>query len=139
VQEGLPFDPAKPVVVSDFLPKEGGMGQRLVIYGENFGSDPKEVDVHIGGKKAIVINALGNSIYCIVPKQAFGGEIEVEVSGQDKKVVGKSPVNFTYERKMVVSTVVGYRNSRGDEPWKDGKFKDEDQNKMASGFWNESF
>src|SRR5690606_20963730 len=76
-QEGLPFDPAKAVVVTDFLPKEGGMGQRLVIYGENFGTDPKEVKVHIGGKEALVINALGTSIYCLVPKQAFGGEIEV--------------------------------------------------------------
>ena len=138
-QEGLPFDPAKPVVVSDFLPKEGGMGQRLIIYGENFGTDPKEVKVHIGGRPAIVINALGTSLYCLVPKQAFGGEIEVEVSGNDKKVVGKSSIDFEYLRKMVVSTVIGYRNDRGDEPWRDGKFKDQDQNKMASGFWNSSF
>jgi len=40
---------------------------------------------------------------------------------------------------MVVSTVIGYRNSRGDEPWRDGKFKDADQSKMASGFWEPSF
>lgn len=138
-EEALPFDAAKPVVVSSFLPKEGGMGQRLVIYGENFGNDPKKLTVLIGGKKATVVGAKGNSLYCLVPRQAFGGEIEVQVTEDNKVVVGKSAVAFDYQRKMVVSTIIGYRNSRGDEPWRDGKFKDPDQNKMASGFWNPSF
>ncbi len=138
-QEAIPFDPSKPVVVSDFLPKEGGMGQRLVIYGENFGTDPKNITVLIGGKEAVVISTQGNSLYCLVPRQAFGGEIEVLVSNNDKKVSGKSAIAFDYQRKMVVSTVIGYRNARGDEPWRDGKFKDSDPTKMASGFWNASF
>jgi len=139
IGEAKPFDPTKPVVVSDFSPKSGGMGQRLIIYGQNFGNDPKNVAVYIGGKKAVVINALGESLYCLVPKQAFSGDIEVRVGGEDKPVIGKAENNFEYQRKMVVSTIVGYRNARGDEPWKDGKFKDADQNKMASGFWEPSF
>lgn len=139
IGEAMPFDPTKPVVVSDFSPKSGGMGQRLIIYGQNFGNDPKNVAVYIGGKKAVVINALGESLYCLVPKQAFSGDIEVRVGGEDRPVIGKAENNFKYQRKMVVSTVVGYRNARGDEPWKDGKFKDADQSKMASGFWEPSF
>jgi len=139
VGEAMPFDPSKPVVVSDFSPKSGGMGQRLIIYGQNFGNDPKNVAVYIGGKKAVVINVLGESLYCLVPKQAFSGDIEVRVGGEDRPVIGKADNNFEYQRKMVVSTIVGYRNARGDEPWKDGKFKDADQNKMASGFWESSF
>lgn len=139
VGEAMPFDPSKPVVVSDFSPKSGGMGQRLIIYGQNFGNDPKNVAVYIGGKKAVVINVLGESLYCLVPKQAFSGDIEVRVGGEEKPVIGKSEEKFEYKRKLVVSTLAGYRNSRGDEPWKDGKFKDTDQNKMASGFWLSSF
>lgn len=137
-QGAIPFDPSQPVVVSDFLPKSGGMGQRLVIYGKNFGNDKNDVQVFIGGKEAVVISTQGESIYCMVPRQAFNGEIEVRVGGENK-VIGKSAVAFDYERKMVVSTLLGYRNQRGDEPWRDGKFKDPDQNKMASGFWEPSF
>ncbi|MFZ4261770.1 IPT/TIG domain-containing protein [Sphingobacterium sp. HJSM2_6] len=136
--EATPFDPNQPVVVSDFMPKTGGMGQRLVIYGKNFGDDPSKVQVFIGGKEAVVINTAGESIYCLVPKQAFSGDIEVRVGDQDK-VIGKSGQAFNYQRKLVVSTLLGYRNERGDEPWRDGKFEDNDQNKMASGFWNPSF
>ncbi|WP_293899316.1 MULTISPECIES: IPT/TIG domain-containing protein [unclassified Sphingobacterium] len=139
VNEGIPFDPSQPVVVSDFAPSSGGVGQRLVIYGKNFGNDPKNVAVFIGGKQAVVVNALGESLYCLVPKQAFKGDIEVRVGNQDKQVVGKAEKIFDYQRKMVVSTLAGYRNARGDEPWRDGKFKDADENKMASGFWEPSF
>lgn len=134
-----PFDPSKPVVVSDFSPKSGGMGQRLVIYGDNFGDDPEAVTVLIGGKEAKVINVKGESLYCLVPRQAFSGEIEVQVKRGAQQGVGKAAAVFDYERKMVVSTIIGYRNARGDEPWKDGKFKDPDETKMASGFWEPSF
>jgi len=138
-EEALPFDPSSPVVVSDFNPTSGGMGQRLVIFGKNFGNDPKKVSVFIGGKKAVVINVQGESLYCLVPKQAYKGDIEVRVANNEKQVVGKADKLFDYQRKMVASTVIGYKTDRGDEPWKDGKFKDPDQNKMASGFWNSSF
>src|SRR5690606_21899965 len=134
-----PFDASKPVVVSDFNPKSGGMGQRLVIYGQNFGDDPKDIKVIIGGKEAKVINVLGQSLYCLVPRQAFGGDIEVRVGKSNREVIGKANQRFDYKRNMVVSTLIGYRNDRGDEPWKDGKFKDADQNNMASGFWEPSF
>lgn len=137
--EALPFDPSKPVVVRDFLPKTGGVGQRLVIYGENFGNDRENVQVFIGGKKAVVIGVKGDAIYCFVPGQAYSGEIEVRVGDQSNAAIGKAEENFVYIRKMVVSTLLGYKNDRGDEPWKDGKFKDKDPIKMASGFWEDSF
>jgi len=139
VVEAQPFDPSKPVLVSDFNPRSGGMGQRLVIFGQNFGNDLKNISVFIGGKEAKVINVLGESLYCLVPRQAYRGDIEVRVGNNERQVIGKSEVPFDYQRKLVVSTVIGYRNDRGDEPWRDGKFKDADQNKMASGFWEPSF
>ncbi|WP_230981268.1 IPT/TIG domain-containing protein [Echinicola salinicaeni] len=136
---GESFDPSQPVVVSNFTPSSGGAGQRLVIYGKNFGNDPDIVSVFIGGKEATVINVKGDALYCLVPRQAFGGEIEVRVGGDGREVSGSSSKDFNYERKMVVSTLIGYKNDRGDEPWKDGKFKADDPSDMASGFWRPSF
>ncbi|OYX86415.1 MAG: hypothetical protein B7Y83_01415 [Flavobacteriales bacterium 32-34-25] len=133
-----PFDSSKPVEVSGFLPKSGGAGQRLVIYGTNFGTDPDIVKVFIGGKEATVIGVNGESIYCLVPSKAILGDIEVRIGEVEKQVIAYSDTKFDYQRKMVVSTVVGYRNSRGDEPWKDGKFLSANQNEMASGFWQPS-
>lgn len=133
------FDPSQPVLVTDFIPKSGGAGQRLVIYGKNFGTDPDIVKVFVGGKEATVIGVNGESIYCLVPMKAIAGDIEVRIGGDDRLIVGRADSNFDYQRKMVVSTLIGYKNDRGDEPWKDGKFFSENQNEMASGFWNESF
>ena len=134
-----PFDSSKPVKVSGFTPESGGAGQRLVIYGDNFGTDPDIISVFIGGKEAVVISANGESLYCLVPGQAFTGEVEVRVGEESRQVIGYSDTNFDYERKMVVSTLAGYKSDRGDQPWKDGKFTAEKENDMASGFWNQSF
>ncbi|UGU16474.1 IPT/TIG domain-containing protein [Sinomicrobium kalidii] len=134
-----PFDPSNPVEISGFTPGSGGAGQRLVIYGQNFGTDPGIVSVFIGGKEAKVISVNGESLYCLVPRQAFDGDIEVRVGRGDRQVIAYSDKHFEYQRKMVVSTLIGYKNDRGDEPWKDGKFKSDDQNEMASGFWEPSF
>ena len=133
------FDPSQPVVVTGFTPESGGAGQRLVIYGKNFGTDPALVKVLIGGKEAKVISVNGESLYCLVPKQAFNGDVEVRVGEEERQVIAYADTDFDYQRKMVVSTLVGYKNDRGDEPWKDGKFTSDDQNEMASGFWNDSF
>jgi len=130
----LPFDPSQPVVVSDFLPKTGGMGQRLVIYGKNFGNNPDIVRVIIGGKEAKVISVEGESLYCLVPRQAFGGTIEVLV-GTDDPVRAEADEIFDYQRKMVVSTLAGYKNDRDDQGWKDGSFKKNvSDSERASGF-----
>jgi len=32
------YDPSRPVTVTDFIPKEGGVDQKLVVYGSNFGN-----------------------------------------------------------------------------------------------------
>ena len=134
-----PFDSSKPIEVSGFNPESGGAGQRLVIYGKNFGTDPSMVSVLVGGKEAKVISVNGESLYCLVPKQAFDGDIEVRIGGRDKEVIAYADTAFDYQRKKVASTLIGYKNDRGDEPWKDGKFKSDDQIEMASGFKNASF
>lgn len=78
-----PYDPSKPVLVSDFLPKEGGAYQKMVIYGENFGNDSSLVNVTIGGKKAVIINVQSNNMYVFVPSGAFSGEVAVTVGSDN--------------------------------------------------------
>ena len=101
------FDPNIPVQVSGINPTTGGFGQRLVISGENFGNDPSIVNVFVGGKKAIVINVKNHSIYCLVPSQAYSGEIEVQISNGDNPVVSTiAEAKFEYVRKQLVSTLI---------------------------------
>lgn len=142
--EAKPFDPSQPVKITDFTPKEGGVGQRLVIYGNNFGNDPSIINVSIGGKKAKVIGVGNDGLYVLVPSKAYEGidlkgTIEVRIGDEGNPVIGEAGDKFTYQLKMVVSTLAGYKNDKGDEPWKDGKFKAQSELSMASGFKNSSW
>lgn len=126
-------DPSKPVVITDFLPKTGGVGQRMVIYGSNFGNDTSIVHVTIGGKGAKVIGLSDEALYCIVPEKAYNGNIEVRIgSGVNPKVATATEL-FAYQRKMVVTTLAGYEDERGNYETKDGPFKD------CGGFSNPSW
>ena len=121
----IAFNPNNPVQVSGINPTTGGFGQRLVIYGENFGNDPSIVNVLVGGKKAIVINVKSESIYCLVPSQAYSGEVEVQITNGDAPVVSAvAEVKFEYVRKQLVSTLCGSRRDDGGYDTKDGPFND---------------
>ncbi|MEA4918060.1 IPT/TIG domain-containing protein [Proteiniphilum sp.] len=125
------YDPSKPVLVSDFTPDEGGAYQKMVIYGDNFGNDSSLVNVTIGGKKAVLISVKGNSLYCMVPSGAFSGIVTVSVgSGANMKTTTANKI-FNYQKKMVVGTLVGYRNEYDNQGWKDGPFE------IAAGFRND--
>lgn len=127
------FDPSKPVVISDFTPKEGGAYQKIVIYGENFGADPSLVKVNIGGKDATIISTQGTSLYCFVPSGAFSGEIKVSVGEGENVQVATASTSFVYQKKMVVGTLCGYRNNNDDQGWKDDPFE------TCAGFRNDGF
>lgn len=120
-----PHDPSQPVLVTDFIPKAGGVGQRLVIYGDNFGNDPEVIQVFIAGKEAHVIGVQGESLYCIVPEKAYSGTIEIYINGE---LITTADQVFNYERKKVVSTLIGFKNELDDQGWIDGKFD------VAAGF-----
>ena len=116
-----PYDPSQPVTVTDFAPKAGGANTRMIIYGSNFGTDSSIVFVKIGGKEAKVINAKGNSLYCITPQQCYEGTIEVKVGEQDVIVSSK----YKYVPQKVVSTLCGYVDEKGNgEIIKEGPFSD---------------
>ncbi len=124
VSGGGSYDPGKSVTITDFIPKEGGVGQKLVVYGDNFGNDTSKVKVTIGGKRAVLINVKNNGLYCFVPEKAFSGEIEVAVGDSTLGVqTAKAAEKFNYQRKEVVSTLCGYRNQFDDQGWHTGPFE----------------
>lgn len=127
VEEEAGYDSSKPVVVTDFTPKEGGVGTNLVIYGENFGNDLSKIKVVIGGQVAKVIKLKNNSLYCIIPDKAYEGDIQITVLGEDKEELAKaeSKETFAYAKKVLVSTFLGkYYPVSTDFVEKEGPFND---------------
>ncbi|HTN36178.1 MAG TPA: IPT/TIG domain-containing protein [Arachidicoccus sp.] len=127
------YDPGQEVVVTNFFPTTGGGGQQLVIYGKNFGDDKSIVSVKIGGKQATVITVHDDGIYCIVPDRAYSGEIEVNVGTASTQQMVAAAKPFDYQRRMVVSTLAGKKDERGNYDIKDGTFAD------CGGFLNPSW
>lgn len=103
------FDPSKPIVITDFTPKEGGLGSRLVLYGNNFGNDISKIRVTIGGQKANVIGIKNQSLYCFVPARAYDGGIEVSILGNEGEEIAytEAEEKFLYQKKMLVTTLLG--------------------------------
>ncbi len=84
--KGDPHDPSKAIKVTDWSPKEGGSGQQMVIYGENFGNDPSIIKVAVGGNEAVVISAVGNAIYCTVPSKP-ATDVAPDFNGTEDEVI----------------------------------------------------
>jgi hypothetical protein len=130
-QDELPqevgYDPSKAVTVTDFYPKEGSVGNNLVIYGENFGNDLSKIKVMIGGKPAKVIGVKNNAIYCIIPEKAYAGDIQVTILGGNNEELahGAAKEPLSYTRKLLVSTFLGkYYQVPSNFEEKEGPFND---------------
>jgi len=127
VKTEVEYDPSKPVTVTDFFPKEGGVGNNLVLYGDNFGNDPSKIKVTIGGKTAKVVGVKNNSVYCVVPEKAYAGDIQVTILNDNKEELAKVAAKevFSYTRKLLVSTFLGkYYQVASDFQEKEGPFND---------------
>lgn len=107
------YDPSKPVVFNEFLPKEGGVGTKLVIRGANFGSDTALVRVYVNDKSATVVGVADTRIYAVVPRRADVGPVRVEIGKDAEKQTFTFEENFDYEFSQVVSTLCGYTNNDG--------------------------
>ena len=121
------FDPSKETVITDFSPKEGGVGTNLIIYGKNFGNDLSRTKVTIGGQPAKVIGVHNGSLYCVIPEKAYDGNIEVSIVDGSGEVQAKAEAeqSFSYVRKWLVSTFLGkYYEVASDFVEKEGPFDD---------------
>jgi len=120
------FDPRKDVIVSDFSPKEGGANTRMILTGTNFGTDPSRIKITIGGLEAKVIGTTGAELYCVVPSSAYEGTIVLRMLSENDEEIVKTTLDekFDYQRKVIVSTLLGYKDDKGDFRVIDGPFDD---------------
>ena len=105
----VPYNPDKSVTVSSFSPEKGRYGTRLMIEGDNFGTDTSKIIVSVGGVKAKVISSTGSLIYCIVQARSYEGTIEVSILGANEEPVATAVAGqkFLYETQLLVSTIIG--------------------------------
>lgn len=97
-------DPSKPIVVSSFTPNKGGAKDKILLNGENFGTDASKIEVFFNQKKAAVVSSSGNRIYAIVPRLP-GDNPTVTVVINEKSAVYEE--TFTYVAQAQVTTVTG--------------------------------
>lgn len=127
LKDAAAFDASRSIKVTNCLPDSGGIGTRVIVYGENFGNDTAAVNVTIGGRKARVLSCRSNSLLCIVPSKAWTGEVKVAVNSETgEEIQSREWENlFKYQSPMVVSTFLGttYENNTKYDT-KPGPFED---------------
>ena len=103
-KSGIEHDPSKPIVVTSFFPDSGRIRERVILDGENFGTDPSKIRVYFNRKRAAVVGSTGNRMYAIVPRTP-GDTCQVSVAvGNDSVVYDK---DFRYKITVSVSTICG--------------------------------
>ncbi|MCU4164416.1 IPT/TIG domain-containing protein [Carboxylicivirga caseinilyticus] len=128
------YDPTQPVTITDFTPKSGGANEQMIIYGSNFGSDADIIHLTIGGEEAKVIGVKDKIIYCLIPRQADEGTLEIQVGeGDNVSAVATIDEKLQYIKRTLVSTLCGEVNDDGEYETKDGTFDD------CGGFFNPSW
>ena len=120
VIKGKPFDPSKEVVFERFFPDSGGVGTKLIIVGENFGTDPDLVNVTVNNKRAAVIGVNETRIYAVVPTRADTGKIAVTIGDATKSYDHTFDKDFIYQFRQNVSTISGQTNMDGEGDVVDG-------------------
>ena len=111
----IPYNPAQPVVVKDFQPKEGGVRTQVLIEGSNFGTDLSLINVYLDDVPLNVISSSGTMMYVSVP-QAIPSTQEAPLTvqiGKDSNIQEvKSTDDFKYIIEPYVSTLAGYIDPR---------------------------
>lgn len=97
-------DPAKPILVTTFSPTEGGAKDKILLNGENFGTDVSRIEVYFNNKKAAVISSSGNRIYAIVPRLPGANPVIKVIVGENSAAYNES---FLYTPQAQVTTVTG--------------------------------
>jgi len=101
----IPYDPNKPVLLTEFIPETGGMASQMIVKGSNFGTDPNQLRVYFNKKRAKVIKTIGNLAYVLTPKLP-GDTCTISV------VVGKD--SLTYDKDFYYKTMVQVYTIAGD-------------------------
>ncbi|MDD2315555.1 MAG: IPT/TIG domain-containing protein [Proteiniphilum sp.] len=102
-------DPSKPVVFTDFSPKEGAVRTLVFIEGSNFGTDVSNIEVTIGGISAPVIGSSGTKICVMTPRRSGQGDVAVRIKDKEGKVIKEHQFEeqFTLHQALQVNTLTG--------------------------------
>jgi hypothetical protein len=110
-----PYDPSKPVLITDFEPKTGGLATQVIINGSNFGTDASKLKVYFNSKQAKIIRTIGDLAYLLVPKLPGDTCVVSVVMGKDSLLYDEP---FYYKTTVQVSTIAGTPHE--DRQTKDG-------------------
>lgn len=103
------YDPNQPIQLTSFSPSEGGVRDKILLDGENFGTDPTKIKVYFNRTKASVISSNGKRIYAIVPRLP-GDDCKISVVIGDDSVAYEN-ATYTYNTTASVSTITGNGSS----------------------------
>lgn len=110
-----PPDSNREIVFASFSPDSGGLGTKLVLRGENFGTDTSYVKVTVNNKKAKVVGVNDSVIYAVVPARADTGYVDLYIGKDEAKKKHSLSKEFLYLFKRNVTTIVGQHNQEGRE------------------------
>jgi DNA-binding beta-propeller fold protein YncE len=103
-EEAPEYDPGKPVTLTDFYPDSGKIATKVLLNGENFGSDPEKIRVYFNQKRAGVVGSSGSMMYVVTPRMPGDECVVSVVIGNDSVVYDKT---FKYSTSISVQTIAG--------------------------------
>lgn len=104
-----PYDSNKPIIIESFDPTQGGMAERVIIAGENFGNNKDNIRVWFNNKRASIIGTNGTRIYLVAPRQP-GDTCVISVAiGNDSVVASEK---FIYNTTLRVTTIAGQHGTK---------------------------
>ena len=103
-KDKIDYDSSKPVKLDLVYPDSGKYLEKVMITGENFGTDPKQIRVWFNGKKAAVVGSTGSRMYVLAPRLP-GDTCAISVAiGKDSITYEKE---FYYKTSVTVTTIAG--------------------------------
>ena len=97
-----PYDPNKDVVCTRFFPDSGRIREKVILEGDNFGSDPSIIKVYFNYKPAKVVGSIGNQMYVVVPRLPGDTCVISVVVGEDSV---QYDTKFRYKLSSQSSTI----------------------------------
>ncbi|WP_168199386.1 IPT/TIG domain-containing protein [Pedobacter aquae] len=97
-------DSSQPVRLDSFSPLEGSRDTEIIVYGNNFSSNPRDIIVTINNMRATVHEAYKDKLVITVPNKSGSGKIKISIAGREVE----STVDFNYIRgTLTVRTLAG--------------------------------